>query len=166
MSCRSNLCIASVGVVGATSLLVQGNGKGPEVLEVVGSLTNHVEPDLSLESSEKGCSGIVVRLKFHFEDELIEELGVPVDGSGLLQSSEEPLLGLLLGVHVAPLQLEVFLKGTPVSVVCLGMGGLHLIQLDPLPIGSLPAAQLWGPLDLDGVCWEVCGVQLDVCVTF
>ena len=40
------------------------NGKGPEVLEVVGSLANHVEPDLSLESSEKGCSGVAVRLKF------------------------------------------------------------------------------------------------------
>ena len=75
-------------------------------------------------------------------------------------------MGLLLGIHVTPVQLEVLLKGAPFVMVLLGMLGLCLIQLDPLPIGSLPTAQLEGPLDLDRVCQKVHGIQLDVCVTF
>ena len=132
-------------------LLVQGDCKHPEIAEVVRTSTNHIEPDLGLEASKKCSSRISVRLKFSFEQELIEELCILADGASLLQSGEKLLLGPFLGIPITPLQLEVLLKGASLVVVLLSVLGLCLIQLDLLPIGSLPTTQLEGPLDLDGV---------------
>ena len=155
MAGGSCLQVTVINVVSAAVLLVQGDCKCPEIAEVVGMSTNHIEPDLGLEASKKGGSRISVRLKFSFEQELIEELCILADGAGLLQSGEELLLGPFLGIPITPLQLEVLLKGAPLVVMLLSMLGLCLIQLDLLPIGSLPTAQLEGPLDLDRVQQEM-----------
>ena len=117
--------------------------------------TDHIEPDLGLEASKKGSGCILVRLEFSFEQELVEELCISADSASLLQSREELLLGPFLGIPIAPLQLEVLLKGAPLVVVLLSVLGLCLIQLDLLPIGSLPTAQLEGPLNLDRVQQEM-----------
>ena len=151
MAGGSCLQVPVINVVSATALLVQGDCKCPEIAEVVRTSTDHIEPDLGLEASKKGGSCILVRLEFGFEQELVKELCILADSAGLLQSREELLLGPFLGIPITPLQLEVLLKGAPLVVVLLSMLGLCLIQLDPLPIGSLPTTQLEGPLDLDGV---------------
>ena len=78
------LWVAAINVISATVLLIQGDCECPEIAEVVGMSTDHIESDLGLEASKKGGGRVSVRLEFGFEQELVEELRVSVDGTSLL----------------------------------------------------------------------------------
>ena len=54
------LRVVAIDVVSTTVLLIQGDCERPEIAEVVGMSTDHIESDLSLEASKKGSSHVLV----------------------------------------------------------------------------------------------------------
>jgi len=106
-----------IRVLGSHVLLIEGDGEGLEIIEVVGSLSNQIALDLVFEALIERQSDDLFVLEFHLEDKLLECFDILADGAGLLQACVEAIAGLLLGIEVCPLVNEILLEQFPANKV-------------------------------------------------
>lgn len=86
-----------------------------ELLEIIGSSADTLA--LILDAFVEGRGNHFGVVNFCLQCEFLKKLGISLDGTGLLKSVQELLPGLLLGVQVGPLELEVLLELPPVQEV-------------------------------------------------
>ena len=120
----AGLWVAFLWVLGSHSLLVQGDRAGLQLFEGIRLFSNEIALDLVLQTIVEGRDDDGGVPKLGLQHHLLEMLSISADRADLLESGKESLLGLLLGIQVSPLVLEVLLELLPVEQVVGALGSV------------------------------------------